>query len=217
MPRVFSWISTFRSKVSDDFGPQTLAEFMIFASRKWKTQKTWAIYSDGELGGLITFERISPWLGTAHWIFKPDFQGKGIAARASRIAVAEMFESGIGKLAVYPLAGNLAIGSLLTGLGAKREGTLIEQTVCNGKPTDIWVYGLTKSQFEEKENALGSSNTSNHRGNFLRSRRSLAGAHHDPDANPVSGDAGATEAAPGVLDRPDERAGAGNGIRRQSD
>jgi hypothetical protein len=41
-------------------------------------QKTWAVYGDGELGGLITFERLSPWLGTAYCLFQPDFQGKGI-------------------------------------------------------------------------------------------------------------------------------------------
>ena len=159
LPRIWRWIETFKHKVSDDFGPQTLQDFVSFAAAKWDQQKTWAVYVDGELGGLITFERLSPWLGTAHWIFKPDFQGKGIAVRASRVAIAEMFAEGIGKLAVYPLAGNYAMGALLCSLGFEREGTLISHTLCGGKPTDMWGYGLTKSQFEGKQNAVSSSTT----------------------------------------------------------
>jgi len=148
LPRVWRWMETFRDRVSDDFSPKTLEEFVEAMLTAWQNQKAWAVYGDGELGGLITFQRLSPWLGTAHCVFKPDFQGKGIAPRACRIAIAEMFAEGVGKLAFYPLAGNLAIGSLLVALGAKREGCLREHTVCQGKPANINVYGLSKGGFE---------------------------------------------------------------------
>ena len=147
MPRVYRWIEGFKNKVNDDFGPKTLGEFMETMAAKWETHASWAVSVDGELGGLITFERLSPWVGTAHFVFKPDFQGRGVASKACRIAIAEMFEMGIGKLSFYPLGGNLAIGSLLCNLGAKREGTLTGQTLVDGKPTDILIYGLLKENF----------------------------------------------------------------------
>lgn len=200
LPRIWRWIEPFREKVSDDFGPQTQEDFVSFAAAKWDTQKTWAIYVDGEMGGLITFERLSPWVGTAHWIFKPNFQGKGIAAKASAVALGEMFATGIGKLAVYPLAGNLAMGSLLIRLGFTREGTLIEQTLCNGKPTDMWVYGLTKSQFEEKQHAMVCSSGRSECGSELHcetQRKEYDGT--DDDADHDAGVAGTHEEPDGVL------------------
>jgi RimJ/RimL family protein N-acetyltransferase len=132
-------------------------------------QKTWAVYADGELGGMISFQRISPWLGTAHCLFKSDFQAlsrrssgrrrPSIARAACKLAVAEMFATGIGKLEFYPLAAadgaGGAIGSLVTSLGAKREGTLRGHTLQHGKPIDINMYGLTKTEFEKVTNNAG--------------------------------------------------------------
>lgn len=114
---------------------------------------TWSITANGELGGMISCERVSPWLGTAHIILKPGFQGKGLSMLALRQAFGEMFALGIGKLAFYPLAGSLAVGSLLVNLGAKREGKLVSHTLVGGKPADINLYGLLKEDFENANGA----------------------------------------------------------------
>lgn len=155
MPRVWRWVEQFRSKVSDDFAPKTLVDFIEAMDRSRDRQESWAVCVDGELGGLITFERLSPWLGTAHCIFKTDFQGKGVSLKALRVAFAEMFDTGIGKLSFYTFAGNLAIGSLVCNLGGKREGTLTGQTLIDGKPADILVYGLSKENFNATANIRG--------------------------------------------------------------
>lgn len=148
LPRVWRWIEPFREKLSDDFSPQTETAFLTYMAEKWKKQKTWAVYGSGELGGLIQFEKFTPWVGTAHFLLKPEFQRKGLSIKAARIAAAAIFENeGIGKLTFNPFAGNLAIGSLLINLGAKREGTLTGHTLCGGKPADMWLYGLTKEAF----------------------------------------------------------------------
>lgn len=155
LPRVWRWIEGFREKVADDFAPKSLSEFVECMSTRWEQQKSWAIYSAGELGGLITFERMNPWLGTASIVLKPDFHGQGISAKACQIAVGEMFqEPGLGKVDFFLLAGNLAIGSLLVSIGARREGTLESHTLRGGKPADLWVYGLTKQKFEAKYGIL---------------------------------------------------------------
>ena len=56
-------------------------------------------------------------------------------------------DAGIGKLEFQALAGNLAVGSLVCNLGARREGTLIGHTLSGGKPKDVWLYGLSREQF----------------------------------------------------------------------
>jgi RimJ/RimL family protein N-acetyltransferase len=112
----------------------------------------------------VTFERLTPHLGTAHIVVKHDFHGKGVAVRAARIAVSEMFALGIGKLALYPLEGNLALGSLHANLGAKREGCLKGHTLRGGKPIDVWVYGLSREQFEGTQGVSGVSGVTIQRG-----------------------------------------------------
>lgn len=151
LPRVWGWIAGFKHKVADDFSPSSLNAFVELMASRWKTEKTWAIYADDELGGLVTFERLSPWLGTAHLLLKPDFQGKGVAVKALQHAFAEMFALGIGRLIFYVISGNLAVGSLIVNLGGKREGCLRGHTLQDGKPTDVWVYGLSKTEFEGKQ------------------------------------------------------------------
>jgi len=142
-------METFRHLVADDFSPKDLPGFMAGLQLKFEQPgyQTWSISVDGELVGLIAMEKLSPWLGTAHWILKPDFHGKGVARKASMIAVTEMFESGIGKLSFYPLDGNWAMFSLLKSLGAQHEGMLRGQTLSDGKPVDMHLYGLMKEEF----------------------------------------------------------------------
>jgi RimJ/RimL family protein N-acetyltransferase len=155
LPRVWHWIAPFREKVADDFSPQDLESFLGRMKAQWDRQKTWAVSADGELGGLVIFERLSKWLGTADVVMKPDFQGRGLAAKACRIAVAGMFEEpGLGKLEFRVLCGNLALGSLICNIGGKREGTLVGHTLSAGKPKDVWLYGLSKAAFEGKSNVV---------------------------------------------------------------
>ena len=154
LPRVWHWIEGFRHKVADDFSPQTLEEFIAYEAARWKEQRTWAIYADDELGGLVTCERLSPWCGAPHLLLKPDFQGRGYGPVALRRALGEMFASGLGMLEFRVIARNLAMGSLLTSLGATRDGRLRNRTLVGGVPTDVWLYGLTKANFEEHNREL---------------------------------------------------------------
>jgi len=178
LPRVWAWSERFRHQVSDDFSPQTQGEFVDAMLAAIGLQKTWAVYGDGELGGMITYQRLSPWVGTAHIFTKPNFQGKGLAPPALKIAFAEMFADGIGKLSFYPLAGNWAVGSLLINLGAKREGCLRSQTLAGGKPIDMHIFGLLKEEFEH---ALGAASSSRDRRSQLDSGRNSGGPKEDPD------------------------------------
>ena len=134
LPRVWEWLSNIRS---DDFAPKNIQQFVDAMLDAIDHQMTWAIFGDGELGGMITFQKLTKWVGTAHIMLKPEFQGQHVAPAALRTAFAEMFETGIGKLVFYPLGSDsgingrsrgLAVGAVLINLGAHREGTLRAQT-----------------------------------------------------------------------------------------
>jgi hypothetical protein len=116
--------------------------------------------------------------------------------KAARQAVAEMFASGVGKLSFYPLAAGLAIASVLVNIGAKREGRMEEQTLVNGKPVDILIYGLTKRNFEEKNNALGSSASSTPRSGIVDSGLVPVGPAENDHANEPAGKSGDDDTKP---------------------
>jgi RimJ/RimL family protein N-acetyltransferase len=140
-----------RHKVADDFGPKNLTGFMDQMQARIETPgyRTWSIAADGELGGLVTFERVSPWLGTAQLFLKPGFHGQGLSLAALRVTFGEMFQLGVGKLAFAPAAGSQAFASLLVNLGARREGKLFGHTLIGGKPANVNLYGLLKDEFEK--------------------------------------------------------------------
>lgn len=154
LPRVWGWVSSFRDRITDDFSPKTLEDFLLMKATQFERNRTWAIYGDGELGGLIEFERFSPWIGQGHFLLKPEFQRKGISIKAARVASAEVFKMGVGKVIFQHMTNNMALGSLLINLGAVREGTLKNHTLCAGKPVDMALYGLSKESFEAKLNVV---------------------------------------------------------------
>jgi RimJ/RimL family protein N-acetyltransferase len=142
-PRVWGWIEPFRNRVSDDFSPKTMPEFLLHFRQMAESSKTWAVYRDGELGGMITYQQVSPVVGTAHCTFKKQFWGSTVTIPAIQQAVAEMFED-CEKLSLPVLAGNLAIISLLKKLGAVKEGVLRAQTRRDGKPVDMVMMAMFK-------------------------------------------------------------------------
>lgn len=209
-------MSGFKSKVSDDFGPQTLDAFVDLMTAKWEQPgyQTWSISADGELGGLVSFERLSPWLGTAHLLLKPGFHGKGVALEACRMAAAEIFRTGIGKLAFYPMAGNLAIGSLIVNLGGQREGCLKGHTLIGGKPADVWMYGLTKEDFTNGNRTTGSHAhlISDRRGSGSGGERVIE-PEEDLRNHPLADSADANPARPATGTVAGDDAGPGEGSR----
>ena len=148
-PRVWSWTRDFRTRVSDDFGPKTLADFVAGQMAADKNVRTWAVYRDGELCGMVSFEPASPVAGSSHTLFRKDFWGRGTTREALRQVYAEIFAGGIHKISGTPFRDNHAMIALATGLGFKKEGVLREQTMRGGKLTDIVILGLTKGDFEK--------------------------------------------------------------------
>jgi RimJ/RimL family protein N-acetyltransferase len=150
LPRVWSWIQDFRARVTDDFSPQTLEEFVVQWEQLKAQRTTWGVWRGAELGGLVAWE---PWpvpgVGVSHALFKREFWGRGTTRRALELVYGELFEDGVRKILGFPFASNHAIIGLGKSIGAKTEGVLRRQTLQGGKPVDLVILGLLKEDFEK--------------------------------------------------------------------
>lgn len=147
VPRVWTWMERFRSRVADDFAPKTLEEFVDDWERRGS--ETWAVYRDGELGGLVTVEQVSPVVASSHCLFKKEFWGAETTIPALQQVYGKVFERGITKISSAVFHDNDTIKSLAYKIGAKREGMLRNQTLRGGKPVHMVVVGLLKEDFEK--------------------------------------------------------------------
>jgi RimJ/RimL family protein N-acetyltransferase len=149
-PRIFGWLAPFMARVSDDYSPKTMDAFVSWFLAQSEVMKTWGVYRSGELGGVISFQQISPVVGTAHATFKKSFWGHGTTIPAIELALVEMFKN-CRKLSIPVFEGNKAMISLLMKIGAKREGLLEGHTVQNGQPANLVLLALFPKPIESKE------------------------------------------------------------------
>ena len=78
-PRVWFWMDAFRGRVTDDFSPTTIDEFVPEMIELASRVETWGVWrgegSEEELGGMVSVlvESRNPRLGLARSLFKQDF------------------------------------------------------------------------------------------------------------------------------------------------
>lgn len=199
LPRVWMWIQSFKNRVADDYGPKTLDQFVEKSMSEIPSMITWAVYRDGELGGMVTFQRWSPVLGTCHCLFKKEMWGRKTTLPALQEIAQEIFDSGVHKISMCVFSDNKAIIALLKDLGGVTEGHYRQHTVRGGKLVDMTLIAL----FEEGFNHAASSSSSRDRGSVVDHRRDLGGKVEDldqhDDADLVAGDDGPAIAPVGVL------------------
>jgi len=143
----------FRWRVSDDYGPQNLDQCVDLWERILQTQQTWAVYRDKELGGVFNFQLISPVTGVIHCMFAKRLWGHAVTVPAVKMVTAEIFRSGVNKICGYPFADNVQLLHLMRQVGYVKEGVLRQQTLRQGKPTDMLAVGILKSDFEARFNS----------------------------------------------------------------
>ncbi len=111
-PLVWQWIQGFRDRVADDFGPQTIDEFVAAMLARVVPEESFAVYRDGELGGLIWLQRLSPVLAHSHMVFRRSFWGREITHTTVYQVFAQAFDAGIQKIESEAFQDNHAIRSL---------------------------------------------------------------------------------------------------------
>lgn len=145
IPRIWGWMQRFRSRVADDFGPGSLEEFVDWFLGA--DQRTWGVYRDGELGGVVVIQPQNPIAVVSHCIFKREFWGRKTTRPALEQVYREVFDSGVLRIGARIFADNQAIKALALEMGAKQEGTTRDATMRGGKPVDMIGLGLLREDF----------------------------------------------------------------------
>ncbi len=150
IPRVWSWIAKFRHRVVDDYGPKTLDEFIDHWQREEASGRlSWAVYRDGELGGVVFVTPLTPVLAMSHVMFKKEFWGRATTEAAMSRVYEMVFSAGVQKIQSLVFQDNDSIISLAKAMGAVTEGVFHNHTLRNGKPTSMVALALFKKEFEE--------------------------------------------------------------------
>lgn len=110
--------------------------------------RTWAVYKDEALVGLISAEQLSPVVATVHLLFHKSGWGHDTTVPALQQVFREIFE-GARKITACVFADNANVIGLARKVGAQKEGVLRAHTVRDGEPADMVVLGLLKEDFEK--------------------------------------------------------------------
>ena len=156
IPRIWSWTQEFRHRVCSDDHPASLAAFVEhWEAAERAGRRSWAAYFEGELGGAITSLRVSPAARVSpavaileiSLVFARRFWGDDTALQAAGQVCAQLFAEGATKIMSMAFRDNRSVIGMWHKLGGVVEGTLREQTLRGGKPTDMVLLGLRKGQF----------------------------------------------------------------------
>lgn len=213
LPRVWGWIQSFRDRVMDDYSPRTLEQFVEKSLADAGALTTWAVYRDGELGGMVSFQRWSDVLGTCHCLFKREMWGRKVTLPALEQILEQVFATGVSKIALCVFSDNQAIKALIKDLGGVTEGHYRKHTMRGGKLVDMTALALFKEGFQA--HYASTSDSSRDRRSLQPDRRSPGGpvenVHADDDAELVAGDAGVAEAPLGLQLGPPDGPGSRDG------
>jgi ribosomal-protein-alanine N-acetyltransferase len=115
-----------------------------------------AIQVAGELAGGIGFtphtdvERVIAEIG--YWVAHA-FWGRGVATAALRLVTRHAFETepGLRRLYAVPFSTNPASARVLEKAGYRREGTLRQNAIKDGKVLDQWMYAILRDELPDRE------------------------------------------------------------------
>lgn len=149
VPRIWAWIQDFRWRVSDDFAPATEEEFVEAWMSRLEVQRSWAVYRDGELGGLVTAAQETPVVAIAHCLFAKRFWGHETTIPALRLAFGEVYRDlGVSKISSLAFEDNVQLIHLVRKLGGEKEGVLRKHTRRQGKLVNMIALGMLREDFE---------------------------------------------------------------------
>jgi RimJ/RimL family protein N-acetyltransferase len=151
LPQLWLWIESFRDRVMDDFAPRTLEDFLADWEARESTRKSWGVYRQDELGGVVIIEPVNPVSVSSHVAFKRSFWGRETTVPALREVYAEVFESGVERISAAIFEDNYQIRNLALEVGAieetRRSQPLRNCTVRNGDLVGMRIISLFPEEF----------------------------------------------------------------------
>jgi RimJ/RimL family protein N-acetyltransferase len=146
-PIAFRWARESAPWVFDDFAPTDQHSWIDSQIRR--SSHDYAVIHEGELGGLIQGDRISPITVQVHFLFKRHFCTPEITTEAALLAKAEAWRLGYRKIWCLVDAENRAIIRLIKRVGGIPEGMLRRHVQKDGMLTDIAVFGIFRERSRE--------------------------------------------------------------------
>lgn len=147
-PRVFGWMQPCWHQACDDFVKKDVGWFVDSMIELSLRSRTWGVWREGELGGLIALEPLNPVAGLAHLVFKKSFWGSKTTLAAANQALEKVLGGGeAGKICGHVFPDNHPMRAMYGKLGFREEGRLRGQTMRNGKPADVIACGLTREMW----------------------------------------------------------------------
>jgi RimJ/RimL family protein N-acetyltransferase len=131
------------------------ANRFIGMARQMVPESFFAIEDDGKIAGGIGYtkhadvERIGAevgyWLGRAFW-------GRGIATAALRLLTGHAFTANaeLRRLYAVPYCSNLGSARVLEKAGYRREGTLRQSALKDGRVLDQFMYAIVRDEWAER-------------------------------------------------------------------
>lgn len=102
--------------------------------------------------GLHRWEQTVKKAQIGYWISK-DYEGKGIITRCLERFIDFLFEKiGLNKIEIHFIPSNTRSAKVAERLGCRVEGVIRQSHIRNGKPEDIVITGLLKSEWPLRKN-----------------------------------------------------------------
>lgn len=149
-PLAWRWIGEYYFRVADDEAPKTQSEFV--SKQMGRPATSFGVYRDGSLGGLVSFDILSPTLCEGHCLFKKgrsaadSFWGRSTTVPAIVQALQWMWVLGIERIICPVFESNRLMAKLLEQLGAVRDAEppagAKSRTVRQGRPVNVLYYSL---------------------------------------------------------------------------
>lgn len=135
---LLDWCNESAVQAMDDFWPKTVEALSAEIEGRSRTERTCLICKGGLPVGYIGYNRINSHVGTLRGVcFAKSVHGDGTALRALRRVLWMAFDSGVHKVMAFPFSDNARAIVFYEKLGAETEGLLLEQTLRNGRLTDV--------------------------------------------------------------------------------
>lgn len=123
-----------------------------------ETKRYWIIVFDGKDVGLINLYNIDYVHSRCYWGFylvSPDVRGRGVGSCAWYAVMRYVFhDMGLNKLCSEVLAVNEASIHLHRTFGFQEEGRLRQHVLKQGRPHDVIVFGMLRTEWEARRPAI---------------------------------------------------------------
>jgi hypothetical protein len=145
-PQAWAWYEPY-IRLMDDSGPRTPEKFVESYWRLAENGRTFAIWKDGILSGVVAAERFAPSVMNAHILVARRLWG--IAPGELREVARRLFDSdpALARIQAFVPGWNRLACALAKRLGGVEEGTMRAALLREGKPADCVLYGLTREDF----------------------------------------------------------------------